>query len=155
MLFHFGFAQKIDYPRIEIDSLGQKIVLLTIQQAQALDNNTDLLIMFENLDQSIGSYDSMCIKVVNDKDRVIAEQTIQIDNLKSSIKVKDDKIVELQSKIANKESEILTYKDEIKNKNTEINLHIKEKRTIKWGYGIGGGVIGIVIGIVTGVFINH
>jgi peptidoglycan hydrolase CwlO-like protein len=153
--FFSAFAQKIDYPRIETDSLGQKIVLMTIQQAQKLDNNTDLLVMFENLDQSLGTYDSLCIKVVNEKDRVIEEQTIQIKNLKNSINVKDEKIVELQSKLSNKESEILTYQNEIKNKNTEIDLHIKEKRDIKWAYGAGGGVIGIIVGLVTGLLITQ
>jgi len=150
-----AFSQKIDYPRIETDSLGQKIVLMTIQQAQKLDNNTDLLVMFEQLDKSIGTYDSICVKVISEKDRVIAEQTIQIGNLKTSCDVKDAKIAELQNKVSNKEAEISTLKGEIKNKDAEINLHIKEKRNIKWAYGAGGGVIGVIVGLVFGILITH
>ena len=83
-----GHSQ-IDYPCYQKDSLGQSVVLLTIEQAQALDNSTDLLVLFEKLNTQLTSYDSVCIKVVADKDRVIAEQTFQIKALKDLVGVKD------------------------------------------------------------------
>ena len=37
------FSQEIEYPRYQVDSLGQSVVVMTIEQAQTLDNNSDLL----------------------------------------------------------------------------------------------------------------
>jgi len=38
-----SFSQTIDYPRIETDSLGNKVVVMTIEQAQKIDNNFEIL----------------------------------------------------------------------------------------------------------------
>jgi hypothetical protein len=54
----FSSAQ-IDYPKYSVDSLGQKIVLLTIDQAMRLDNNSELLGLFEKLNSQISDYDSV------------------------------------------------------------------------------------------------
>ena len=44
-----SFAQTLDYPRYEVDSLGQKVIVMTIEQAMKLDNNSELLTLFEKL----------------------------------------------------------------------------------------------------------
>jgi len=155
-LFSFvGYSQSIDYPRIEKDSLGNSIVLMTIEQAQKLDNNTDLLLLFENLNSQIGTMDSICLKVVNEKDAVIATQSIQISDLKSSIKIKDDKISELQGKITQLNKSIVSLKTEIDNKNTEINLHISEIKKTKTRFALYGGGAGLLIGFILGIFAIH
>jgi hypothetical protein len=71
MILSFHTYGQIKYPRYEKDSTGKEVVVLTIEQAQQLDNNTDLLVLFEKVNQQIGSYDSMCIKVINQKDEVV------------------------------------------------------------------------------------
>ena len=70
-LFTLTAYSQIEYPRYDKDANGQAIVMLTIEQAQALDNNTDLLFMFEKLNSQIGNYDSICLKLVNEKEKVI------------------------------------------------------------------------------------
>ena len=45
----FAASGQIDYPKVETDSLGQKIVIMTIEQAQKLDNSSDLLVLFGKL----------------------------------------------------------------------------------------------------------
>ena len=76
---------KIEYPRYEVDSLGQKVLVMTIEQAQSLDNSTDLLVLFQKLNAQMSDYDSVCVKVINDKDKVIASQKMEIAKLKESI----------------------------------------------------------------------
>jgi hypothetical protein len=95
-----SFSQ-IDYPRFDIDSMGQKVVVMTIEQAQILNNKAQLLSLLEQLDVQINNYDSICIKVINEKEIVIAKQDIQINNLKELANNKDQQIENLQEQIAN------------------------------------------------------
>jgi len=147
-----SFAQS-GYPKFDTDSTGQKLVVLTIEQAQALDNNTDLLFMFEKLNSQIGNYDSICLKVVNEKEKVIASQTVQINNLKSALQNKDQQITNLQMTIAEQNLKIGKYEEELKNNKDEIALHKKEISRVKRNYVIGGGIGGFILGIVLSLVI--
>lgn len=149
-----SFAQSV-YPKFDTDSTGQKLVVLTIEQAQALDNNTDLLFMFEKLNSQIGNYDSICLKVVNEKEKVIASQTVQINNLKEALLNKDKQIVNLQATITELTKKSDNFEQELKNKNDEIALHKKEIRRVKRNYLIGGGVGGFILGIVLSLVLAH
>lgn len=146
----YSYAQ-IRYPKFATDSLGQKIVLLTIKQAQALDNQTDLLVLFKKMNQQIGSYDSTCIQVVNEKDVVIAKQTLQINTLNESLLVKTKQYTLQQKSISNLQEQIKSYKKEIENDKISIDLYIKEIKKSKWKYGAGGGAVGIAVGLIIGI----
>lgn len=148
-LFTLTAYSQIDYPQYFKDANGQVIVMLTLEQAQALDNNTDLLLLFEKLNSQIASYDSLCLRVVNQKNDVIAQQTIQINKLKESLQKKDDQIAILQSTLQKKDEVINTYQAELVNKNKEIVLHKGEIKRVKKKLivaGVGGGVV------ITGLF---
>lgn len=152
-LLSFTVNAQIVYPRYEKDTLGQTIVLLTLEQAQALDNSTDLLVLFRTLDAQIVDYDSVCVKVIGEKDRVIDEQTVQINKLKETLQVKSDEIVNLQKRLLEKENKIISLEEEIKNKNTEIDLHLGEVRRVKRNAWIGGGlggtaIIGLILALI-------
>jgi peptidoglycan hydrolase CwlO-like protein len=131
-LLSFASFGQISYPRFETDSSGKKLVVLTLEQAQALDNSTDLLILFEKLDSQIGNYDSICIKVIEEKDHVIAVQTVQISKLKEALQGKDDQIANLQKTLQKKEEKITSLEKENKNKDTEIALHKKQIGKLKF-----------------------
>ena len=146
----YSYAQ-IRYPKFATDSLGQKIVLLTIKQAQALDNQTDLLVLFKKMNQQIGSYDSTCIQVVNEKDVVIAKQTLQINTLNESLLVKNKQYALQQKSIDNLQEQIKAYKKESENDKKLIDLHLKEAKRSKWKYGAGGGAAGIAVGLIIGI----
>jgi len=146
----YSYAQ-IRYPKFATDSLGQKIVLLTIKQAQALDNQTDLLVLFKKMNQQIGSYDSTCIQVINEKDIVIAKQTLQINNLNESLLVKNKQYALQQKSIDNLQEQIKSYKKESENDKISIDLYIKEIKKSKWKYGAGGGAVGIAAGLIIGI----
>jgi hypothetical protein len=150
MMSSYGYAQ-ISYPKFATDSLGQKIVLLTIKQAQALDNQTDLLVLFKKMNQQLGTYDSACIQVVNEKDIVIAKQTVQINTLAESLVVKNKQSAIQQASIDNLQEQIKEYKKESQNDKKIIDLHLKEIKKTKWKYGASGGAVGIAIGLVIGI----
>ena len=79
-----AFAQvtpSIKYPRFEVDSLGQKVVVMTIPQAMKLNNNSDLLEKFEAQDIRMKEYETLCVKVISEKDVVIAKLSLIIQSL--------------------------------------------------------------------------
>ena len=143
------------YPKFDTDSTGQKLVVLTIEQAQALDNNTDLILMFEKLNSQISNYDEVCLKVVDAQEKVIASQTIQINNLKDALENKDQQIINLQKTIDELVKKSANFEQELKNKNDEIALHKKEIRRVKRNYLIGGGIGGAILGIILTILIAH
>ena len=149
-------AQVIDYPRFETDSLGQKVIVMTIEQAQVLDNQIELIPLFEKLNIQIGSVDSACIKVVNEKDVVIASQQVQINDQKSLLLVKDKEISNLQGQIIDYKNTELTYIKEIENKDKEIKLHLDKIHSQKVKMFIGGGIGGVaIIGLVLSLLMIH
>lgn len=153
LLLNLNLFAQIEYPRYELDSLGQKVIVMTIEQAQALDNSTDLIPLFNKLNVQVGSVDSACIKVVNEKDVVIAKQQVQINDQKSLIDTKDKEINNLQQRIDNYKVNEIFYQQEIKNKDDEINLHldkIHDQKVKMWVGGSLGGlsIIGLIIGII-------
>jgi len=147
-----AFSQ-ISYPRFDTDSLGRGVVIMTIEQAQSLDNNTDLLRLFEKLDTQIGEYDEVCIRVIGQKDAVIAFQDIEIKKLKESLLNKDDQIGKLQKEVSLSTGKITSFESELKKKDEEIKLHKGEIRRVKRNAIVGGsistiGFIGLIITLI-------
>lgn len=150
------YSKPIEYPKFEVDSNGQQVLVMTIEQAQALDNATDLLIMLEKLNTQMGDYDSVCVKVINDKDKVIASQKMEIAKLKESLNNKDSQIEALQGEIASYLRKIIILEAEVANRQKVIdekNLQIRSLKTKMVFGGIGGGVA--IIGLVLGLILVH
>ena len=148
------YAQ-IDYPRFEIDSLGQKVVVMTVQQAQKLDNNSELLLLFEGLNTKMIENDSICIKVINDKDYVISIQKLEINKLKESLSTKDEKILTLQSEIDKHNEKLFFIESQLLNRDKMIDLKDKKINNLKTKMFVGGGLSGLaIIGLVIGLIIN-
>lgn len=142
------FSQ-IEYPRYSVDSLGQKIVLLTIEQAAKLDNNSELLLLFEKMNAQISDYDSVCVKVVTDKEKVISSQKLEIAKLKEALNNKDDQISTLQKEIGDYVIRVNILEKQLENRNliiSEKDSQITGMRGKMLFGGIGGGVV--IIGLV-------
>ena len=133
-----SFSQQIDYPVIHVDSLGNTVITMTIEQAQILDNKTDLLYLIEKANSQMVDVDSVYIRVVNEKEEVIIKQDIQISELKDLVDNKDDQIENLQRRITDYYLKQILFKKEIENKDKEINLHLGEIRRVKRRSLIGG-----------------
>jgi heterodisulfide reductase subunit B len=148
------FSQEIEYPRYEIDSLGQSVVVMTIEQAQKLDNNSDLLVLFEQLNVQIGTYDSICIKAVNDKNVVISEQKVLIDQLNTNIETKDSTIDALQRQITEYQIREVMYDEQLTNLNSQIYLKDEQIRKMKTKMIIGGSLGGVaIIGLIFAILL--
>lgn len=93
------FSNEEPYPRYEIDSLGQKVVVMTIPQAMKLNNNSNLLEGYIKLASEMVDYETMFIKVVNEKDEVIKKLEVVVSKQTGQMLVKDQKIETLQNEI--------------------------------------------------------
>lgn len=155
LLFSCSAYSQIEYPRYEKDSTGQTVVVMTVAQAQALDNNTDLLSLFRKLDAQLVDYDSLCVKVIGEKDDIIAKQTIQINKLKETISVKGSEITNLQKQIKEKDAEIANLNNELKNKKDEIDLHKKEMKKGKVKAFTLGSIGGFFVGVILTLLAIH
>ena len=137
-------TQEIKYPRFEKDSLGQKVVVMTIPQAMKLNNNSNILEKFEKLQAEMQDYENMCIKVVNEKDEVIVKLNVVITKQDQQLIIKDEKINALQEEILawmqkNKvlESQLANRQEVIDEKDRQIK-RLKLKMVIG---GVGGAAI--------------
>ena len=117
---------KIKYPKFEIDSLGQKVIVMTIPQAMKLNNNSDLLEKFEAQDIKIQQYETLCVKVISDKDQVISKLNIVIGQQNGQLLIKDDKIKSLQGEIL-----VWMEKNQILEKQlSKIEYHLNQLYTL-------------------------
>ena len=140
----FSQRKEIDYPRYEVDSLGQKVVVITVHQAMILDNNSDLLILLKKQVVEMNEYEDMCVKVINDKEVVISKMTIQISKLEKDLVVKDDKIKILQDEILALLAKLKLSDEQLTNRDDVIKTMNKQMSKLKTKMiigGIGGGII--------------
>jgi hypothetical protein len=141
----FASAQKIEYPRYVVDSTGQKVVQMTISQAMKLDNNTELLGLFEELGVEMGSFDRVYIKVISDKDVVISKQKVEIRNLKENTDIKSKEIVVLQNESFAYVKKIVLLEDQLGIKKEETGILNKQIVKLKTKMVVGGLVGGAII----------
>jgi hypothetical protein len=142
-------TQQIKYPRFEKDSLGQKVIVMTIPQAMKLNNKSNILERFERLSEEMQDYETICVKVINEKDETIAKLEVVITKLDKQILIKDDKIKALQGEILAwmQKSQILEI--EVTNRQKVIDEKDKQLSRLKTKMvvgGIGGSVV--IIGLV-------
>lgn len=151
-----SYAQPGGYPKYSVDSLGQKVLILTIDQARKLDSKLDILNLFTQLDAQMKQQDTACIKVINDKERVIAVQKLQISSLNSSIEIKDAQLAKLQDRIIEYITQIEILEQQVENRKSVIDekdSQIKKLKIKMLFGGIGGGLT--ILGLITGlVLIN-
>ena len=140
----FSQQKEIDYPRYEVDSLGQKVVVITVRQAMILDNNSDLLILLKKQVVEMNEYEDICVKVINDKEVVISKMTVQISKLEKDLVVKDDKIKILQDEILALLAKLKLSDEQLTNRDDVIKTMNKQMSKLKTKMiigGIGGGII--------------
>jgi len=140
----------IKYPKFEIDSLGQKVIVMTIPQAMKLNNNSDLLEKFEAQDIKMKEYETLCVKVISEKDDVIAKLNVTIGHQDGQLLVKDEKIKSLQGEILGWMERNKILEGQLANRQKVIDEKDKQLRRLKTKMFIGGGLgslalIGLVL----------
>lgn len=154
MISFISISQEIEYPRYDIDSLGQKVVVMTIEQAQKLDNNTDILEIFNKLDMSTTEFDSVCIKTINDKNVVISNQKVLIEKLNENSQTKDSAIKALQKQVVEYQLNKTLLQDEVNNLTERLKISDKSNRKMKNRMIIGGGIGGLaIVGLIVGILL--
>lgn len=149
-------TQEIKYPRFEVDSLGQKVVIMTIPQAMKLNNNSNILEKFEKLQAEMQDYENICIKVIDEKDKVIAKLDVVITKQDGQLIVKDEKIKALQGEILGWMEKTGALEKQLANRQQVIDEKDKQLRRLKTKMvitGVGGSVV--IVGLllsVLGVF---
>jgi hypothetical protein len=142
----FGLSQ--EYPKIEIDSKGQKVVIFTFEQAQRIDNDLEILSLLE---KSKVQCDSLGLTTF----RIIDTQNSKIILLEKSISELKKQSFEKDSLISNKDRQILNLENSSKLQDEQKKLKdqqidglksdIEKEKTKKWIFG----TVGLLIGLIT------
>lgn len=152
LIFTTMFSQltpEIKYPKFEVDSLGQKVIVMTIPQAMKLNNNSDLLEKFEAQDIKIKEYETLCVKVISEKDDVIAKLNVTIGHQDGQLLVKDEKIKSLQGEILGWMERNKVLEEQLANRQKVIDEKDKQLRRTKLKMVVGGlGGVAIIIPLV-------
>jgi chromosome segregation ATPase len=152
MFFSFlTFSQK--YPRIEKDSLGNKFVIMTYEQAQKIDNTFELVNLLEKAGAECDSLSLSYVKVINKLEKQVSQLETDLILYKGQVIDKDNQIVNLTQRLKNCEDDSKLCNDQISVRDKQITLlndevsTLKKKRNIAYGVGIGGTILGILIAI--------
>lgn len=153
----FSQGNRIEYPKFEVDSLGQKVIIMTISQAMKLNNNSNILEKFERLAEEMKDYESLTLKVINEKDQAIAKLDIVVKKLDGQIVVKDDKIKSLQEEILSWMVKNRVLETQLANRQSIIYEKDQQLSRLKTKMIIGGGLgtIALVGLILTSIGIIH
>lgn len=147
-----SFSQK--YPRIEKDSLGNQIVVMTIEQAQKLDNNMEILILLEKAVVDCENLSTSYLKVIDEQKRTISLLELDVKLLKEQLKDKDKAIANLQERLDNAND--LSTKCEGQKKDLEEKVTVLQGEVttlkIKKNVGYGVGVLGAIGAILVLIF---
>jgi len=139
-----------EYPKpyiVDGDTVG---MIITLEQAQEIDNNFELLKLYEDLSFSYDKGDTVYLEVIGSMEEQIYVMKIEIETLKSVSSDKDSVIQMLKDQISLYKDNEEKYDQEIANKDLIIDEKDKQlrKNKIKMIFGgIGGGVaiIGLTI----------
>ena len=130
------------------DTLG---VILTIEQAQKLDNDEELLELLEDMKISCDSTIKHYIIVVNKYERKVATLELKTKNLEEIKEGQKKMIDNLNQQILNYQADIKAAEAQLKLKDEIIKNNMNMISSLnRWKFG---GVTGAVVGF--GLFILH
>lgn len=144
-----SFSQ--EYPRLEIDSLGNKVVVFTLEQAQKIDNNLDILKLLELQGFQCDSLSTSYLKVIDNFGKQVSLLELNVTKLKEKVMDKDAQISNLQSQLVNSESINRLCEEQKANDKEEISILKKEIRRQKL-QKFGGFIVGLAA-VVGSVFL--
>jgi hypothetical protein len=151
----FAFSQ-IDYPRIERDSLGQKVVVMTIEQVQKIDNNLEILQLMEKAQLECDSLNMSYIRVIDNQGKQISLLGLDIKHLKEQINSKDEQITNLQVRLSNSETNNKLCEEQKVNFEKQVGIltdEVRKQKTHKViGFIVGG--VGTLGGILLSILLQ-
>lgn len=94
-----SFSQSTDFPQYYIkngDTLG---IIISLEQAQKIDNDYDMLDLLKNYKVAVDKLDSAYIFVIDNMKQQVAVLNLKISQLEGIIKLKDSQIDNLKDQI--------------------------------------------------------
>lgn len=148
-------TQKEDLPQYYIvnnDTIG---VIITIEQCQVLDHNTELLDLYKKASLDFDHMENGYIVVINKQNEKIAILELDIKNLKKQSILQRDIINNLENQVKEYKKKDELSKEESKNNQIIIDglKSDLKKQKMKTAMGFGGTVLGI-IGVVLLVIVK-
>ena len=142
-----------EYPKIELNQRGEKVVVFSLSQAQKIDNDLDILRLLEKSKIQCDSLNISYVRIIDAQTRQISIQDKSISELKAQISDKDRQIDNLSTQIKNLEESNKICDEQKCIKDKQINglkEDLKKEKIKKWL--IGGA--GILVGILTVIIAN-
>lgn len=144
------------YPKIFVDSTGQKLVIFTYQQAQKIDNNFELLMLLEKKGSECDSLNLGYLRVIDNLENQNRLLNSSMSLLKDQSIDKNTQIRNLQDQLSNCEKISKDCDSQIKIRDEQIVLLKKELKTVKRKRNItyASGILGTISTILLVVLIK-
>ena len=156
--FMIGFSQttfvKEDLPQYFVQNGDTIGILMTVEQVQKLDNNSELLGLFEKLSIKCDSLDTYYIGVINKMNDKIAILNVKTTKQDEAMKKQDDMVKDVKAQLTNALLRLSLCEQQRSNDSTII-LGLKRDLTKAKVKGIAGwATTGVVsaIAIFLGIF---
>ena len=143
LLSFYTYSQ--DYPKIELNSKGEKVVVFTLEQAQKIDNDLEILELMKVARVKCDSLNLSYIKVIDEQRGEIIVLKKLNDELSKNEKDKDKQISNLSDQNSNLQKNIDLCNSENGNKDKEIKGLNDDIKKVKWKSLGGGFVAGVVL----------
>jgi hypothetical protein len=132
ILISFISYSQTQYPIIKEEN-GEKVLVLTIKQANILASKVELLELYENYFEERNDFDKLLIEVIDKQNNIIYDQDISISLLNDNILTKDEKIrilIQQLELMENIPTDVLVVKDD------KLEKKLKRQKIISGSLGV-------------------
>lgn len=136
-----------EYPKIELNKRGEKVVVFTLSQAQKIDNDLEILNLLEKSKIQCDSLSISHIETIEAQNRRISLFEKSISELDMQIKDKDLQMENLSDRFRNLEKNNKICDDQKILKDRQIKLLKRDLRKEKiktWLFGSSGLIVGVL-----------
>lgn len=138
-----------DYPRIELNDKGQKVVVFTLEQAQKIDNDLEVYALLKVARIQCDSLNLSYVKVIDEqRNQIVILKSISDQDIKQ-LSDKDKQIKNLTDQNTNLVNDISLCDNQRGNNQKEIEGLKKDIKKTKLKSLTGGFLIGVVATLIT------
>lgn len=147
LLSFLSFSQ--DYPKIELNDKGQKVVVFTLEQAQKIDNDLEVYALLRVARIQCDSLNLRYVKVIDEqRNQIVILKSINEQDIKQLVD-KDKQIKNLTDQNINLETNVKLCDEQKVNNQKEIDGLKKDIKKTKWKSLGSGFLVGVVATLVT------
>ena len=147
LLSFLSFSQ--DYPRIELNDKGQKVVVFTLEQAQKIDNDLEIYALLKSARIQCDSLNISYVKVIDEqRNQIVLLKSINEQDVKQ-LSDKDKQIKNLEDQNTNLEKDVKLCDAQKINNQKEIDGLKDDIKKTKWKSLGSGFLVGVVSTLVT------